>query len=141
MLAAAGGVGLAAVEIAHHFGARVIAAAGGFEKCELARKHGAQETIDYRAPDWAAQLKDLTGEHGVDVIVDPVGGSQSKDALRAIAWEGRLLIVGFSSGEIPQIPANRLLLRRARAIGVYWDHDRDAQMLCARVEFAGNAGS
>src|SRR5271166_3688152 len=74
----------------------------------------------------------MTGGRGVDVIVDPVGGEVSKQALRLLAWGGRLLLVGFSSGEIPQIPANRLLLRRACAIGVYWSHDRDGPML-ARV--------
>ena len=82
-LAAAGGVGLAAVEIARHLGARVIAAAGGEEKCELARAHGAHETIDYRKDGWGAQIKALSRDRGADVIVDPVGGSHSKEALRA----------------------------------------------------------
>jgi NADPH2:quinone reductase len=132
VLAAAGGVGLAAVEIARHLGARIIAAAGGPEKCALARKHGAHEAIDYRGDGWSEQLKTLTGGRGADVIVDPVGGAAAKEAIRVLAWEGRVLIVGFTSGEIPQIPANRLLLKRAAAIGVYWDHDRDAAML-ARV--------
>jgi NADPH2:quinone reductase len=132
VLAAAGGIGLAAVEIARHLGARVIAAAGGPEKCALARAHGAQDIVDYRVDGWSAQVKALTGGEGATVIVDPVGGAPSKEALRAIAWKGQLLIVGFASGEIPQIPANRLLLRRASAVGVYWDHDRDAQMI-ARV--------
>lgn len=132
VLAAAGGVGLAAVEITRHLGARIIAAAGGPEKCALAREHGAHEAIDYRSDGWSEQLKTMTGGRGVDVIVDPVGGAPAKEALRALAWEGRILIVGFTSGEIPQIPANRLLLKRAAAIGVYWNHDRDAAML-ARV--------
>jgi len=132
VLAAAGGVGLAAVEIAGHFGARVIAAAGGEEKCALARGHGAHETVDYRQPGWSDRVKALAGADGVGVVVDPVGGAASKDALRTLGWEGRLLIVGFTSGEIPQIPANRLLLKRASAIGVYWNHDRDGAML-ARV--------
>jgi len=132
VLAAAGGVGLAAVEIAGYFGARVIAAAGGEEKCALARDHGAHETVDYRQPGWSDRVKALTGANGVGVIVDPVGGAASKDALRTLGWEGRLLIVGFTSGDIPQIPANRLLLKRASAIGVYWNHDRDGAML-ARV--------
>lgn len=129
VLAAAGGVGLAAVEIARHLGARVIAAAGGRDKCALTRQHGAHEAIDYRQDNWSDELKRLTDGHGADVIVDPVGGAATKEAMRAIAWEGRLLIVGFTSGEIPQIPANRLLLKRAAAIGVYWSHDRDAAML------------
>lgn len=129
VLAAAGGVGLAAVEIARHLGARVIAAAGGHDKCLLAKQHGAHEAIDYRQDNWSEEVKRLTGGHGADIIVDPVGGASSREAIRLIAWEGRILIVGFTSGEIPQIPANRLLLKRASAIGVYWDHDRDAAML------------
>ncbi|MBI3436111.1 MAG: NADPH:quinone oxidoreductase family protein [Proteobacteria bacterium] len=132
VLGAAGGVGLAAVAIARHLGARVIAAAGGADKCALARAHGAQDALDYRRDDWSDAVKALTDGRGVDVIVDPVGGAATKEALRALAWEGRLLVVGFSSGEIPSIPANRLLLKRACAIGVYWSHDRDAAML-ARV--------
>lgn len=129
VLAAAGGVGLAAVEIARHLGARVIAAAGGADKCALAKAHGADEAIDYRSEGWSEQVKKLTGGHGADVIVDPVGGAAAKEAMRLMAWEGRFLVVGFTSGEIPQIPANRLLLKRASAIGVYWNHDRDATML------------
>ena len=129
ILAAAGGVGLAMVEIAHHFGAKVIALAGGDAKCEIARVHGADETIDYRCDDWGERLKSLAGEKGIDVIVDPVGGDMTKIVLRRLAWGGRLLIVGFSSGAIAQIPANWLLLKRASAIGVYWDHDRDGQLL------------
>jgi NADPH2:quinone reductase len=132
VLAAAGGVGLAAVEIACHLGARVIAAAGGDDKCALARAHGAHDAIDYRGKGWSEAVKALTGGRGVDVIVDPVGGAATNEALRALAWDGRLLVVGFSSGDIPQIPANRLLLKRASAIGVYWNHDRDTVML-ARV--------
>lgn len=132
VLAAAGGVGLAAVEIARHFGARVIAAAGGSDKCALAKDHGAHEAIDYRQDGWSTQVKKLTGGKGVDVIVDPVGGAVAKEALRLLDFDARYLVVGFSSGEIPQIPANRLLLKRAAAIGVYWNHDRDAAML-ARV--------
>ncbi len=90
------------------------------------------DTIDYRQDGWSKAVKELSGGRGVDVILDPVGGAATKEALRALAWEGRLLIVGFASGEIPSIPANRLLLNRASAIGVYWNHDRDAAML-ARV--------
>lgn len=129
VLAASGGVGLAAVEIARHLGARVIAAAGGPDKCALAREHGAHEALDYRMQGWSDTVKSLTGGKGVDVIVDPVGGAASKDAIRVLGWQGRLLVVGFASGEIPQIPANRLLLKRASAIGVYWSHDQDAEML------------
>jgi NADPH2:quinone reductase len=129
VLAAAGGVGLATVQIARALGARVIAAAGGPDKAELARQHGAETAIDYNHTGWSDQVKAATRGHGADVIVDPVGGGVTGEALRTLAWEGRLLLVGFSSGEIPAIPANRLLLRRASAIGVYWNHDRDAGML------------
>lgn len=129
VLAAAGGVGLAAVEIARHLGARVIAVAGGQEKCALAKTFGANEAVDYHKDKWGEEVKQLTGGSGIDVIVDPVGGSAAKEAMRLIAWQGRYLIVGFTSGEIPAIPANRLLLKRAAAIGVYWNHDRDAVMI------------
>lgn len=129
VLAAAGGVGLATVQIARALGARVIAAAGGSDKGELARRHGAESAINYNRAGWSDQVKAATADHGADVIVDPVGGAVTSEALRTLAWEGRLLVVGFSSGEIPAIPANRLLLRRASAIGVYWNHDRDADML------------
>ena len=132
VLAAAGGVGLAAVEIARHLGARVIAAAGGDDKCALARRHGAHEAIDYRREGWSAEIKALTSGRGADVIVDPVGGEATREAMRVLAWEGRLLIVGFASGNIPQIRANHLLLKRATAVGVYWNHDHDGAML-ARV--------
>jgi NADPH2:quinone reductase len=132
VLAAAGGVGLAAVEVARHLGARVIAAAGGEEKCALARAHGADHAINYLHESWVEAVETLTGGGGVNVIVDPVGGSMTQRALRLLGWGGRLLIVGFSSGEIPQIPANRLLLRRASAIGVYWNHEHDGPML-ARI--------
>jgi NADPH2:quinone reductase len=129
VLAAAGGVGLASVEIARHLGARVIAAAGGVDKCAAARAHGADEAVDYRREAWGEVVKKLTGGRGVDVVVDPVGGPLSSMALRLLARDGRLLIVGFSSGDIPQIPANRLLLRRLSAIGVYWSHDDDGPLL------------
>jgi NADPH2:quinone reductase len=132
VLAAAGGVGLATVQIARALGARVIAATGGADKGRLAVAHGAEFAVDYSEAGWSDAVKTATGGNGADIIVDPVGGNATREALRVMAWEGRLLIVGFSSGEIPAIPANRLLLRRASAIGVYWNHDRDAAML-ARV--------
>lgn len=129
--AAAGGVGLAAVEIAHHLGAFVIAAAGGADKCALARSHGADAAIDYRSDNLGDAVARLTEGRGVDVIVDAVGG-EAKDLLRLLAWGGRWLITGFAGGAIPQIPANRLLLRRLSAIGVYFHPDHDGAML-ARV--------
>ena len=130
--AAAGGVGLAAVQIARAAGARVFAAATGAEKCALAWRHGAGTVIDYAREDFAAVIRDATGGRGVDVIFDSVGGEVTARSLRCLAWQGQLLIVGFSSGKIPKIPAHRLLLKRALARGIYWDHDRDAAMI-ARV--------
>jgi NADPH2:quinone reductase len=127
--AAAGGVGLASVQIAKSLGAVVIATAGSDEKCKIAKANGADHAINYKTADWVAAVREATGGDGADVIVDPVGGEITEQSLRCIAWEGRLLIVGFSSGEIPAIPANRLLLRRASAIGVYWNHDRDREMM------------
>ena len=133
--AAAGGVGLAAVQIARAYGARVIAAATGAKKCDLVRAHGADIVVDYGAADFVAAVADATGGKGADIVLDSVGGEVTRNSLRCLAWEGQLLIVGFSSGEIPQIPANRLLLRRAVARGIYWDHDRDAEMIarCTRT--------
>ena len=130
--AAAGGVGLAAVQIAAARGARVVASAGSADKRQIAIDNGAVAAIDPSEPNWSAKIKELTGGKGANVIVDPVGGDVTKESLRAIAMDGRLLIVGFAGGEIPMIPANRLLLKRAAAIGVYWNHDTDAGML-ARV--------
>ncbi len=127
--AAAGGVGLAAVEIATALGARVIATAGGAEKRALAREHGADEAVDYCSDGWIDEVKRLTGGLGADVIVDPVGGDIGEQSLRCIARDGVLLVVGFASGRIPKFEANRLLLKRASAKGVYWTHDHDGPML------------
>lgn len=127
--AAAGGVGLASVQVAKSLGAVVIATAGSDEKCEIAKANGADHAINYKTTDWVAAVRAATGDDGADIIVDPVGGEITEQSLRCIAWEGRLLLVGFSSGAIPAIPANRLLLRRASAIGVYWSHDRDGEMM------------
>jgi NADPH2:quinone reductase len=129
--AAAGGAGLAAVQLGHALGARVIAAAGSPEKRALAAMHGADATVDYTDPDWVGAVRRLTEDRGVDVIFDPVGGEVAIQSLRCIAWDGRLLIVGFSSGKIPELPANRLLLKRAAAVGVYWSHERDGPMVRA----------
>lgn len=129
VLAAAGGVGLAAVQIAKALGAFVIAAAGTEEKRRLASQNGADACVDYRQDGWAELVKSLTGDRGADIVVDPVGGRATEESLRCLAWGGTLLVVGFSSGEIPLIPANRLLLKRASAVGVYWNHDRDAEMV------------
>ena len=120
VLGAAGGVGIAAVEIAKAFGARVIAAASSTEKLEFARAAGADETIDYSSVSLRDSLKELTGDKGVDVVLDPVGGDLAQQALRALAWHGRYLVIGFASGEIPEFAANIVLLKEARIIGVWW---------------------
>jgi NADPH:quinone reductase len=120
VLGAAGGAGLAAVEIAKLMGARVIAVASSEEKLAVCRAHGADEAVNYGAADLKAGLRALTGEAGVDVVYDCVGGPSSEAALRALGWQGRLLVVGFASGEIPKLPLNLLLLKGAAAIGVFW---------------------
>lgn len=134
VLAGAGGVGLAAVDVARALGARVVAAVGGVAKTQLVLERGAHAAVDYGKPEWLDQVRAFDPRGGVDVIVDPVGGTLARDALRCLGWMGRYLVVGFASGDIPQIPANRLLLKRASAIGVYWNHDRDGPMLRAVSE-------
>jgi NADPH2:quinone reductase len=119
VLGAAGGVGLAAVEIGRALGARVIAAASTDEKCALAAAHGAALTINYAAADLKTELKRLVPA-GVDVVYDPVGGALTEAAVRGMAWGGRLLVVGFANGEIPKLPLNLLLLREGEAVGVFW---------------------
>lgn len=126
---AAGGVGIAAVQIAKAMKCNVIAAAGTVEKRELALRHGADACIDYRQSGWSNAVNALTGGDGVDVVVDTVGGDVTIESLRCLARGGKLLIVGFASGSIPAIPANRLLLKQASAIGVYWDIDRDHDLV------------
>jgi NADPH:quinone reductase len=120
VLGAAGGVGLAAVELGKLLGARVIAAASSAAKLETCKRHGADELIDYATEDLKTRVKELTDGHGADVIYDPVGGSFTEAALRASAWNGRLLVVGFASGEIPRLPANLTLLKGSSIIGVFW---------------------
>jgi NADPH2:quinone reductase len=120
VLGAAGGVGLAAVELGKLMGARVIACASSDEKCAFAKKHGADATINYSTADLKDALKEVTGGRGVDVIYDPVGGPYAESALRAIAWKGRFLVVGFAAGEIPKIPLNLALLKGCDIVGVYW---------------------
>ncbi len=117
---AAGGVGLAAVEIGKAIGARVIATAGGAEKLAVAKAHGADELIDYRSEDIRERVKALTEGRGADVVFDPVGGDVFDASLRCIAWSGRLLVIGFAAGRVPQIPANILLVKNIAAMGVYW---------------------
>jgi NADPH:quinone reductase len=120
VLGAAGGAGLAAVEIAKLMGARVIAVASSADKLAVCKEHGADELLDYVATSLKTSLRALTGEAGVDVVYDCVGGEASEAALRALAWQGRFLVVGFASGEIPRIALNLLLLKGADAVGVFW---------------------
>jgi len=120
VLGASGGVGLTAVEIAKAMGATVIAAAGGAEKLAVAKRAGADHLIDYTREDLRERVKTLTGGRGVDVVYDPVGGDAFDQSLRSIAWEGRIIIIGFAGGRIPQIPANLVLVKNIDIIGFFW---------------------
>ena len=120
VLGAAGGVGLAAVELGKLMGARVIACASSDEKLDVCRKHGADEGVNYAREDLKERLKVLTGGQGVDVVYDPVGGPFSEPALRSMAWEGRFLVIGFAAGEIPRPPLNLALLKGCSIVGVFW---------------------
>jgi NADPH:quinone reductase len=120
VLGAAGGVGIAAIEIGKAVGARVIACASSPEKLAVCRAHGADEVIDYAREDLRARIRDLTSGQGVDVVYDPVGGPYTEPALRSLAWRGRLLVVGFAAGEIPKIPLNLPLLKGCAIVGVFW---------------------
>ncbi|MNZ35499.1 Phthiocerol synthesis polyketide synthase type I PpsC [compost metagenome] len=120
VLGASGGVGLAAVEIGKAMGARVIAAASSEAKLEVARAAGADVLINYSEGSLKDKLKEATGGKGVDVIYDPVGGPLFEEAFRSIAWNGRMLVIGFASGNIPSLPVNLALLKGASLVGVFW---------------------
>jgi NADPH2:quinone reductase len=120
VLGAAGGVGIAAIEIGKAIGARVIAGASTDEKLALCRAHGADETINYAAGDLREGVAAATGGAGIDVVCDPVGGSYTEPALRSLRWRGRLLVIGFAAGEIPRIPLNLTLLKGCSIVGVFW---------------------
>jgi NADPH2:quinone reductase len=120
VLGASGGVGLAAVEIGKAMGAKVIAAASSAEKLAVAKAAGADELINYSESNLKDEVKRLTGGQGADVIYDPVGGDLFDAAIRSIAWNGRLLVVGFASGRIPELPVNLTLLKGAAVVGVFW---------------------
>jgi NADPH:quinone reductase len=120
VLGAAGGVGIAAVEIGKAMGARVIAAASTEEKLALCRAHGADETINYDTENLRERINALTAGRGIDVVYDPVGGPYAEPALRSLAWEGRFLVIGFAAGEIPRIPLNLALLKSCDIVGVFW---------------------
>lgn len=139
VLGASGGIGIASIEIAKALGARVIACASSDEKLAVCRQHGADEVINYATEDLRERIKTLTTGRGVDVIVDPVGGPYSEPALRAIAWRGRLLVVGFAAGEIPKIPLNLPLLKGCSIVGVFWGDflRREPQAFAASVSQLG----
>ena len=120
VLGAAGGVGLAAGELGKQLGARVIAAASTAEKLELCKQYGADELLNYSEENLKQRIKELTDGLGAQVVYDPVGGAYSEAALRATAWAGRYLVVGFAAGTIPQIPLNLPLLKGCALVGVFW---------------------
>src|SRR5262249_1284079 len=120
VLGAAGGVGTSAIEIGKAMGAKVIAAASSPEKLALCKELGAAEAIDYEKQDLRQRILDLAGGKGVDVVYDPVGGAHTEPALRATAWRGRLLVIGFASGTIPAVKLNLALLKERSLVGVYW---------------------
>lgn len=133
---AAGGVGLTAVELGKKMGATVIATASGEEKCALARVYGADHAIDYAREDFREAVRRLTGGKGVDVVYDPVGGDVFDASLRVLGWEGRLLVVGFASGRIPQAPANILLVKNLSVVGFFWGAYRKRNPAVIRESFA-----
>jgi NADPH:quinone reductase len=118
--AGAGGVGSAAIQLGKAAGAQVIATAGGERKTEVCRRLGADHVIDYTAEDFVPLVKEITGGHGADVVYDPVGGEVFDKSRRCIAFEGRLVVVGFTSGTIPQAPANHALVKNYSIVGLHW---------------------
>jgi len=136
VLGAAGGVGVAALEIGRAMGARVIAAASSDEKLALCRKLGADAVINYSTENLRERINALTDGRGIDVVYDPVGGPYTEQALRAMAWGGRLLVIGFAAGEIPKIAINLCLLNERSLVGVYWGESfkRDPQGYRRNIE-------
>lgn len=130
--AAAGGVGSAAVQIGRAFGARVIGTAGGPEKCEVVRSLGADEVVDYASEDLVARVKELTGGRGADVVFDPVGGDVFDASRRVVAFEGRILVIGFAGGRIAEAPTNHVLVKNYEVVGVHWGFYRT--MAPARID-------
>jgi NADPH2:quinone reductase len=132
VLGAAGGTGSAAVQVAKAMGAYVIGAAGGAEKLAIAKRCGADAVVDYREDGLSTRVKELTGGRGADVVFDPVGGSDFREYLRSVAWNGRYLVVGFAAGEIPTVGLNLILLKSVSIMGV-------AYGASARLDPAQNA--
>jgi NADPH2:quinone reductase len=144
VLGAAGGTGIAAIEIGKALGATVIACASSPDKLALARERGADHLIDYSAENLRERLKEITGGNGVDVLYDPVGGDLAEPALRSMGWGGRYLVIGFAAGEIPKIPLNLLLLKGCDIRGVFWgafckrEPARQAQQMGQLLEWAAS---
>lgn len=142
VLGAAGGTGIAAVEIGKALGATVIACASSAEKLALAKARGADHVIDYSAENLRERLKELTRGAGVDVLYDPVGGELAEPALRSMGWKGRYLVIGFAAGEIPKIPLNLLLLKGCDIRGVFWgafckrEPEKQAQQMRQLLDWA-----
>lgn len=120
VMGAGGGVGSAAVAVGKAMGARVIAVAGGAAKAAVARQAGADQVIDHQTQDVRAAILDAAGGQGANVVFDPVGGDAFKTALKVVAFEGRIVVVGFAGGDVPQIPANHLLVKNADVLGFFW---------------------
>jgi NADPH2:quinone reductase len=142
VLGAGGGIGLAAIDLARHFGARVIAAASSPEKLAAAAEAGAEATIDYESEDLKVRAREISGG-GVDVVVDPVGGRFADPALRALGWMGRYLVIGFAGGQIPSLPVNQVLLNNRTIVGVDWgawttrDRESSQDLLAELMALAG----
>ena len=136
MLGAAGGVGVTAVEIGKALGARVIAAAGGAEKLAVASARGADELIDYREESIRDRVRALTGGKGADVVYGPVGGDAFDQALRAVGWEARMLIIGFAAGRIQAVPAYLILVKNISVMGVVWgaQAERDPALISRNLD-------
>lgn len=126
--AAAGGIGVAATQLAKAGGARVIATASSEEKLSIAAANGADVLINYRAAGWSDEVRRACPE-GVDLVIDPVGGETTLESVRLLAWRGRILLIGFASGTPAQIPANRLLVKGAAAMGIYWNYEKDRPLV------------
>lgn len=135
VLGASGGVGLACVDLGKALGAEVIACVGSDWKAEIVRNEGAHHVINYTSEDVRQRVREITDGHGADLVFDPVGGDATDKALRYLAWRGRLLVVGFTSGRIPEIPANRLLLKGTAAVGVFWGSYADEEPEGTRRDF------
>lgn len=136
VLGAGGGVGLTAIECGKALGATVIAAASTAEKLELARARGADHLINYAEEDLRGALRKITDGNGVDVVYDPVGGELAQTAMRSLAWSGRLLVIGFASGDVPEFPSNYLLVKNISIVGVYWGAYRTREPETFRAGFA-----